>query len=206
MYLYEKMELYTKLRTGEKKAYVSLAAHDNFDRNSINTYRIYFKENIVDQSKEALSFISENLDKIILEDSMSKNNFEELIVCCTPFLFYNPNIITKDNDAVVAESECLDYYVPFIRLEIDFVTTRTVNGEKETNYRFGSDTVEFIVDYDKFAYELPFNYRNFFELSRAILSEAKDNDRFPNLYAYIMTKEDTIRYQEEAKNYKQKSL
>lgn len=206
MNLYNKIELYKQLRTGEKKAYVSLAAHDNFDRNSIETYKVYFKEDIVDQTDEALKFINENLDKIILEDSMSENHFEELIISCTPFLFYNPNTITTDPEKVVAETDYLDYHQPFIRLEIDFITTTTKDGELDTKYRFGSDTIEFIVDYNKFAYELPFNYRSFFELSNAILDEARDNDRFPNLYAYIMTKEDTIRYQEEAKNYKQKSL
>ena len=206
MNLYNKIELYKKLRTGEKKAYVSLAAHDNFDRNIVDTYSLYFKEDIIDQTDEALKFINDTLEKIILEDSLFENKFEELIISCTPFLFYNPNTIVNDKEKVVAESDYLDYYQPFIRLQIDFITTKNINGKVETIYRFGQEPKEFIVDYNKFAFELPFNYRSFFELSRAILEEAKDNDKFPNLYAYIMTKEDTIRYQEEAENYKQKSL
>ena len=206
MNLYNKIELYTKLRTGEKKAYISLAAQDNFERDKMDTYKLYFKENIVDQTAAALKFINDTLERIILEDALSENNFEELIISCTPFLFYNASTITTNKENVVAESDCLEYHQPFIRLQIDFVTTKKKAGKLETNYRFGSTPIEFIVDYDKFAHELPFNYSSFIELSRAILTEARINDRFPHLYAYVMTKEDTIRYTAEAKNYKQKSL
>ena len=206
MNLYDKIELYKKLRTNDKKVFVTLAAHDNFDRSNISSYDIYFEEEIVDQTNDALVVISKYIDKIIAEDFIDKKQFEEFFISFTPLLFYNPNTITSDVEKVVAESDCLDYYQPYVKMMIDFVTTKEIDGEVVYNYRFGSEPLSFTVDYNKFAKELPINYRNYYDLSRAILNEAKDNDRFPDVFAYIMDKEDTKRYQEEAEIDKRKSL
>ena len=88
MNLYDKIELYKKLRTNEKKVFVALAAHDNFDRSNVAGYDVYFEEEIVDQTDEALVVINKYLDKIIAEDFMSEKQFEEFFISFTPLLFY----------------------------------------------------------------------------------------------------------------------
>ena len=201
---YDVIQTYKDMRSGKKKLYVTTAASDVLDKKNVSSDNIYFEEEITDQTNDIVNSIEYYIDSIIREDYVNGYNFDEFYIKFIPLLFYRLDTIKEE---FVADNDSLDWNTEYVKLMISFVT---IKDGKET-YKFGNNPLVATVNYNNFVNNISnkgynINYRNLFDLSRDILKLGKEEEKFPDLYMCIFDKEDTKRYQEEAENYKQKSL